>query len=190
MAQTAEDPTEPVTVPKPPVEASERTATERTTTERSATDAAPKPSVRDRVRLPRVPRRPGTPGRRRTRVELRHVGPLSVLKFSLVFYFCAMLIVFIALFLIFQILEASGTITTLESDILGCLFQEGERRTTGECIPYEINGSVLFTWLFLLGVLGTVVVALLNTFIAVIYNLISDIVGGVEVTLAERARHD
>ena len=176
MAQTAEDPIEPVTVPKAPVEAPER-----------ATERAPLDGARPRVRLPKVPRRPATPGRRRTRVEIRHVGPLSVLKFSLLFYFCVMLIGFIALFLIFQVLEAAGTISTLETEILGCLFREGEQPTTGQCIPYEINGTVVFTWLFLLGIVGVVLTAVLNTFIAVVYNLISDIVGGVEVTLAERA---
>jgi hypothetical protein len=184
MAQTAEEPAEPVTVPQAPIEAPERDAVE---------PAAPvepgAPVERPRTR-PRLPRRPATPGRRRTRVEIRHVGPLSVLKFSLLFYFCAMLIGFIALFLIFQVLEAAGTITTLETEILGCLFRDAgvEQPTTGQCIPYEINGSVVFTWLFLLGVAGTVIIALLNTFIAVVYNLISDIVGGVEVTLAERGR--
>jgi hypothetical protein len=183
MAQTAEDPIEPVTVPQAPVEAPERVAQRPRTGE---TDGSG-PSIGERLRLPKVARRPATPGRRRTRVEIRHVGPLSVLKYSLLFYFCLMLIGFIALFLIFQVLEAAGTITTLETKILGCLFQEGERPTTGDCIPYEINGTVVFTWLFLLGVAGTAVIALLNTFIAVVYNLISDIVGGVEVTLAERA---
>jgi Transmembrane domain of unknown function (DUF3566) len=176
MAQTAEDPTEPVTAPQAPVEAPERTTSE---------PSAPAGAV-ERTPRPRIPRRPAVPGRRRTRVEIRHVGPLSVLKFSLLFYFCVMLIGFIALFLIFQVLEAAGTITTLETELLGCLFREGEQSTTGQCIPYEINGSVVFTWLFLLGVMSTVLIALLNTFIAVVYNLISDIVGGVEVTLAER----
>jgi hypothetical protein len=181
MAQTAEDPIEPVTVPQAPVEATERVA------ERARPGASSQASGA-RIRLPKMPRRPATPGRRRTRVEIRHVGPLSVLKYSLLFYFCLMLIGFIALFLIFQVLEAAGTITTLETNILGCLFQEGERPTTGDCIPYEINGTVLFTWLFLAGVIGSALIALLNTFIAVVYNLISDIVGGVEVTLAERGR--
>jgi len=178
MAQTAEDPIEPVTA-QASIDAPGR-PTERTT----SVDGA-----RSRVRLPKMPR-PTTPGRRRTRVEIRHVGPLSVLKYSLLFYFCLMLIGFIALFLIFQVLEAAGTITTLETKILGCLFrpENVEQRTTGECTPYEINGTVVFTWLFLLGVAGTAIIALLNTFLAVVYNLISDIVGGVEVTLAERGR--
>ena len=176
MAQTAEDPTEHVTVQATSVET------------RAPVSEGPAPGFVERVRRAKMPRRPATPGRRRTRVEIRHVGPLSVLRFSLLFYFCAMLIGFIALFLIFQVLEASGTISTLETEILGCLFRDAgvEQSTRGQCAPYEINGSVVFTWLFLLGVAGTVVVSLLNMFIAVVYNLISDIVGGVEVTLAER----
>lgn len=194
MAQTADDPFDPLTVPKSPLGAPERMPDAPSGSPSRATEPAPGSSrppetTPPKPRRPLFPRLPSTPGRRRTRVEIRHVGPLSVLKFSLLFYFCAMLIGFIALFLIFQVLEAAGTITTLETNILGCLFQEGERATTGECIPYEINGSVVFTWLFLLGIAGTVVIAVLNTFIAVVYNLISDIVGGVEVTLAERTGH-
>ncbi len=180
MAKTAENPIEPLAVPKSPA----------TTPAPGPAGSAAVPGPLERVRS-RLPRRPATSdpsGRRRTRVEIRHVGPLSVLRFSLLFYFCTMLIGFIALFLIYQVLEASGTIDTLETDILGCLFQEGERATTGQCIPYEINGSVVFTWLFLAGCAGTAIVAVLNTFIAVVYNLISDIVGGVEVTLSERLR--
>jgi len=177
MAQTAENPItqDPVTAPETP--------------ERVADSAEPTtPAARGRLTGART-RPPGTTSasRRRTRVELRHVGPLSVLKFSLLFYFCAMLIGFIALFLIFQVLDASGTIETVENRV-GCLFQETDRATTGDCVPYEFNGGVVFTWLFLLGCAGTVVVALLNTFIAIVYNLISDIVGGVELTLSERAR--
>lgn len=174
--ESLEPPPAPTRVPAPPSPPGAQPS--------PATDAGP---TRPRFRLPQ---RPPTPGRRRTRVEVRHVGPLSVLKFSLLFYFCAMLIAFIALFLIFQVLEASGTIDTLETDVLGCLFQPSdvERPTTGECIPYDIDGGVVFTWLFLAGIAGTLLVALLNTFIAVVYNLISDIVGGVEVTLSEGAR--
>ena len=40
--------------------------------------------------------------------------------------------------------------------------------------------------LFLLGCVFTVVWSVINVFIAFLYNLISDIVGGIEVTLAEK----
>ena len=127
--------------------------------------------------------------RRRTRVEIRRVGALSVFKFSLLFSFCGMLIVYLALLMIFLVLRAAGTIDSLENTV-GCLVQTEQRKTTGECTPFLIDGVTLFTWLFFLGCLATVVVAALNTFVAIIYNLVSDIVGGVEVTLAEKRLRD
>jgi hypothetical protein len=175
MAQTADNPMtqESVPVTEAPHE--------------PATTVEAVPVERPRRPLPPRARPTGEPraARRRTRVEIRRVGALSVFKFSLLFYFCAMLILFFALLMIFLVLQAAGTIDTLENTI-GCLVQEGERPTTGECIPYLIDGVTVFTWMFFLGCVGTVVVAALNTFVALIYNLISDIVGGVEVTLAEK----
>jgi hypothetical protein len=174
MAQTADNPMTQESVP----------VTEETREPATKVEAVPV----ERPRRPLPPRRPaGEPrtARRRTRVEIRRVGALSVFKFSLLFYFCAMLILFFALLMIFLVLQAAGTIDTLENTI-GCLVQEGERPTTGQCIPYLIDGVTVFTWMFFLGCVGTVVVAALNTFVALIYNLISDIVGGIEVTLAEK----
>jgi transmembrane protein DUF3566 len=127
------------------------------------------------------------PSPRRTRVTIRRVGVFSVFKFSLLFYFCAMLILFFALLLIWTIMRASGTIDTIECNV-GRLLQPAGTTISikDECVPYEIVGAVVFTWAFLIGCVGTVVLAALNTFVSVIYNLVSDIVGGIEVTLSEK----
>ncbi|MDP9119248.1 MAG: DUF3566 domain-containing protein, partial [Actinomycetota bacterium] len=68
----------------------------------------------------RLPRR----GVRRTRVEVRRVGPLSVLKFSLIFYFCVFLVIYLALAIIWAILSASGVMDSLEK-LLGTIFPSG-----------------------------------------------------------------
>ncbi|HET9250032.1 MAG TPA: DUF3566 domain-containing protein [Actinomycetota bacterium] len=132
----------------------------------------------------RLPRR----GVRRTRVEVRRVGPFSVLKFSLIFYFCVFLVIYLALAIIWAILSASGVIDSLET-LLGSIFPpaspSGEISTRG-APPIEIDSGQLFTWLFVAGCIGVVVWSVINVFIAVMYNLISDIVGGIEVTLADR----
>ena len=47
---------------------------------------------------------------RRTRVVVRKVSPWSVLKFSLLFYLCVMLIVYFALMIIYGLLSAVGAI--------------------------------------------------------------------------------
>ena len=135
----------------------------------------------------RLPRR----GVRRTRVEVRRVGPFSVLKFSLIFYFCIFLVVYLSLAIIWGILSASGAIDSLEQ-LLGVIFPSGAAESptgelsTGAAPPLEIVTGQLFTWLFIGGCVGVVIWSCINVFIAVMYNLISDIVGGVEVTLADR----
>lgn len=142
------------------------------------------------VRAPaetRLPRR----GVRRTRVEVRRIGPLSVLKFSLIFYFCVFLVIYLALAIIWGILTASGVIDSIEQ-LLGDIFPSeaalsptGEL-STGDAPPLEIVTGQLFTWLFIAGCVGVAIWSCINVFVAVIYNLISDIVGGIEVTLADR----
>jgi hypothetical protein len=142
------------------------------------------------VRAPaetRLPRR----GIRRTRVEVRRIGPLSVLKFSLIFYFCVFLVIYLALAIIWGILSASGVIDSLEQ-LLGDIFPSGEglsptgEVSTGGAPPIEIVTGQLFTWLFIAGCVGVAIWSCVNVFVAIMYNLISDIVGGIEVTLADR----
>jgi hypothetical protein len=173
--------------PLPPLVPEAMTAGMATATAERATDQ-PWPSTV--VRPPaetRLPRR----GIRRTRVEVRRVGPFSVLKFSLIFYFCVFLVLYLALAIIWAILSASGVIDSLEQ-LLGTIFPSGTgisptgQVSTGGAPPIQIDTGQVFTWLFFAGCVGVVIWSVINVFIAVMYNLISDIVGGVEVTLADR----
>jgi hypothetical protein len=135
----------------------------------------------------RLPRR----GVRRTRVEIRRLGPLSVLKFSLIFYFCVFLVIYLSLAIIWGILSASGAIDSLE-ELLGVIFPSAGAQSptgelsTGDAPPLEIVTGQLFTWLFIGGCVGVAIWSCINVFVAIMYNLISDIVGGIEVTLADR----
>jgi hypothetical protein len=120
----------------------------------------------------------------RTRVEIRSVGPWSVLKFSLLFYFCVMLIVWIALLIIYLLLSAAGAVDSL-AKLLGYLVVSGPSSTRGPT-PVRIDGVQVFTYLFVAGCVLTVAWALVNLFVALIYNLISDVIGGLEITLADK----
>jgi Transmembrane domain of unknown function (DUF3566) len=150
--------------------------------------AMPEPAWPSTVVRPPVQTRLPRRGVRRTRVEVRRVGPFSVLKFSLIFYFCVFLVIYLALAIIWMILSASGVIDSLEA-LLGSIFPPasptGEISTRG-APPIEIDSGSLFTWLFVAGCIGVAIWSVINVFIAVMYNLISDIVGGIEVTLADR----
>jgi hypothetical protein len=115
---------------------------------------------------------------RRTRVVVRHVGPLSVLKLSLIFYFCVWLIVFFGLMIAFGIASSLGVVDKT-AQFWGKLFSDAGA-------DFTINGNWIFTRLFLIGSGMVVVAALLNLIVTFLYNLISDVVGGLEVTLSEK----
>lgn len=135
------------------------------------------------IRMPSVATRPARKAARRTRVVIRSVSPLSVLKLSLVFYFCVMLILYFALLIVYMILSAAGAIDAF-GRVLGNLFAKGNS-TLGPS-PVHIDGKLVFTYLFIAGCVFTVAWSLINVFLAFLYNLTSDIVGGVEVTLAQK----
>lgn len=123
---------------------------------------------------------------RRTRVVVRKIGPLSILKFSLLFYLCAMLIVLFAMTIVYGVLSAAGAVDSFEK-VLGYVFGTG-RTSTGGAEPLEINGGVVFAWSFVGGLVFVVMWSLINVFVALLYNLITDIIGGVEITLTDKPR--
>ena len=122
-------------------------------------------------------------GNRRTRVTVRRFGLLSVFKFALIFSVCLMVVVWLALMLIFFALQAAGVTDTI-SYWIGCVINAPEG--TKRCVATGIDGVRLFTTLFGAGLVMAAASAILWTFMALIYNLIADIVGGVEVVLAEK----
>jgi hypothetical protein len=115
---------------------------------------------------------------RRAKVVVRKVDPWSVLKFSLLFYFCLMLVFLLAFVILYWILGVTGVLDSVAK----VLSDVGFGGTPG----FEFHGYWIFSRLFLVGLAGVVVWSLLNMLIAVLYNLVSDVVGGIQVTLAER----
>jgi hypothetical protein len=113
---------------------------------------------------------------RQTRVVLRKVGPWSVFKFSVLFYVCVMTVILLALAMLYGILGAVGALEHV-TDFARNLFADKS---------FSIHGSWIFARLTVLGLFMVVIWSLINLFIAFLYNLISDVVGGIEVTLAER----
>ena len=137
------------------------------------------------VRPRRAERSHGFGEPRRTKVTIRRFGLVSVFRYSLLFSFCMMLVFWLALLIIFLVLQAAGVTDTM-AQWIGCLVKPDQG--TYRCTPAIIDGTKIFTWLFFVGCVFALVWTALSVFIALLYNLISDIVGGVEVTLSERHR--
>jgi len=117
---------------------------------------------------------------RRAQVVIRRVSPWSVLKFSLLFYFLLMLVFLFALVIVYWILGVIGVIDSVSHLLTTAGF--GSPRT-----GFQIHGGWIFSRMFIIGIVGVFVWSLVNTLVAVLYNLVSDVVGGVQVTLAERS---
>jgi hypothetical protein len=122
---------------------------------------APPAEARSRTARGRTERSPARS--RRARVVLRKVEPWSVLKISFLFYLCVMVV----------IIGALDSLTRLIRD----LFADQS---------FEIHGGWLFTRGLSIGLVLVVLWTLINVFIVFLYNLLSDVVGGIEVTLSER----
>jgi hypothetical protein len=115
---------------------------------------------------------------RRAKVVIRKVDPWSVLKFSLLFYFCLMLVFLLAFVILYWILGVTGVLDSIANVLSDVGF--------GGSVGFEFHGYWIFSRLFLVGLAGVVVWSLVNMLVSVLYNLVSDVVGGIQVTLAER----
>jgi hypothetical protein len=110
------------------------------------------------------------------RVVIRKVGPWSVFKLSLFFYFCIMLVVLGAFTMLYLVLGAIGALDSV-TRLIRDLFADQS---------FKINGGWLLARAFVVGLAMVVLWSLINVFVTFLYNLISDVIGGVEVTLAEK----
>lgn len=111
---------------------------------------------------------------RRGRLAIRKISPWATFKFSLVFYFCMLLIMLLGTAIIFASLKAFGVIENVERLLRDLDFD------------VTISGGIVFRWFFLLGLVGTVVASAITVFMAFLYNLIADVVGGIEMLVTER----
>jgi hypothetical protein len=114
---------------------------------------------------------------RRTRVIVRRLGPLSVFRFTLLYSFSVMLVAYLALAILYTVLGALGVLDSVAKVLVSfSVVAKG----------YRFNGGWIFSRLFFLGVALVLLWSVIKVIASLIYNLVSNIVGGIEVTLAER----
>ncbi|MEI7882938.1 MAG: DUF3566 domain-containing protein [Actinomycetota bacterium] len=111
--------------------------------------------------------------RRVTRV-IRDIDPWSVFKVGLVFHFVAYLIMLVALVLLWSVASATGTIDNIQQFMKSFGWES-----------FEFKGGQLFVNVMILGLLGVVLATALWVLAATIFNLITDLVGGIRVTVLE-----
>ncbi|MDG2427630.1 MAG: DUF3566 domain-containing protein [Acidimicrobiales bacterium] len=112
---------------------------------------------------------------RRVRRLIRHVEPWSVLKVSLVFYLCVWGLLVIATRMLWSAAEEAGTISKIESFIEELFALESFVFDSAQIFRIFVLGGLVLV----VGWIGVTVV------LVVLFNLISDLTGGIRFTMVE-----
>ncbi|KQS66863.1 DUF3566 domain-containing protein [Modestobacter sp. Leaf380] len=121
-------------------------------------------------------------GPRRARLQLRHIDTWSALKISLVLAIALFFVWMVAVGVLYGVLNGLGVFTTL-NDLIG---QLGSTSGDAEGAGAVITPGIVFGGAAVIGAVNIVLFTALCTVGTFVYNLCSDLVGGLEVTLAER----
>ena len=117
----------------------------------------------------------------RASMQIRRIDPWSALKVSLVLSVALFFVWMIAVAFLYLVLGGMGVWSKLNSNV-GDLLTSASGSTGGELV----SSGTIFGGAALIGLVNIVLVTAMVTCGAFIYNLTTDLVGGVEVTLADR----
>jgi transmembrane protein DUF3566 len=121
-------------------------------------------------------RKPG----RRARLTITRVDPWSMLKFSFVYSLAGLVVLLVAVTVLYGIVDAMGVIDSIRQFI-----GDIKSNNNSDILVWFTFSRVLLVTL-LVGIVNVVLFTAFATLTAFIYNVCTDIVGGVEVTMSER----
>ncbi len=117
----------------------------------------------------------------RASMQIRRIDPWSALKVSLVLSVALFFVWMIAVAFLYLVLGGMGVWSKLNSNV-GDLLTSASGSTGGELV----SSGTIFGGATLIGLVNIVLMSAMATVGVFIYNLTTDLVGGVEVTLADR----
>ena len=143
--------------------------------ERSAPEPATRPATSTRTAVAGRAQGPV-----RASMQIRRLDPWSVLKVSLVLSVASFFVWMIAVAFLYLVLGGMGVWSKLNSNV-------GDLLTSASGSGGElVSSGTIFGGAALIGLVNIVLLTAMATCGAFIYNLTTDIVGGIEVTLADR----
>jgi len=112
---------------------------------------------------------------RRVRRVVRRVDPWSLFRFAFVLYFCAVVVFMAGAVALWLVASSAGAIPSIEHFITQLFVLKN----------FTLKPRDLFLGALGLGVVWALAATLFTVIAAVLYNLISDVVGGIELTMLE-----
>jgi hypothetical protein len=143
----------------------------------TSTTMQPIPATNERVGKPAVRRT------RKARLRVARVDPWSVMKTVFLFSVSFGIMGWVATYLLWQVLLASGLFDALNNAVAEIM--SSPSNTEGFRVEDYVSANKVLGIAALLAVLNTVITTALGTLGAFLYNLSANILGGLELTLAE-----
>ncbi|MBB5626441.1 DUF3566 domain-containing protein [Sphaerisporangium krabiense] len=121
---------------------------------------------------------------RKAHLVLRRIEPWSAMKFSFVVSLVCFVVLFVAVAVLYGVLSALGVFDSIVNTVTQLTVPDG-KTSSGIDIKSWFEPVRILGYTALLGAVNVVLITALSTLGAVIYNVASDLVGGVEVTFSE-----
>jgi Transmembrane domain of unknown function (DUF3566) len=153
---------------------------------RSAPPRMPRPTPTARSPRATVASRPmvRTAGpTRRAQLVLSRIEPWSVMKFSFLVSLVGWVVLFVAVTALYYVLSKLGVFHSIEATITNVTSTKGS--TGADSGGQWFSFSRVIGYTMLIGAINVVLITALATVGAVIYNLVTHLAGGIEVTLRE-----
>ncbi|MFE9193180.1 DUF3566 domain-containing protein [Micromonospora sp. NPDC007208] len=121
-------------------------------------------------------------GPRRARLNLKRIDPWSVMKFAFAVSVVLFIVVVVATSVLYLALDAMGVFESVNGSLSDLVNAGGGQSTSG----FQITAKGVILSSALIGLVNVVLFTALATLGAFVYNVCADLVGGIELTLAER----
>jgi hypothetical protein len=121
-------------------------------------------------------------GPRRAKLNVKRIDPWSVMKFSFAVSLVLFIVVIVATSVLYLALDAMGVFESVNSSLTDLVSAGGGENAS----TFRITAKGVIGTSALIGAVNVVLFTALATLGAFIYNVCADLVGGVELTLAER----
>jgi hypothetical protein len=119
-------------------------------------------------------------GPRKARLVIKHIDPWTVMKLSFVVSVVMLAVCVVAVAIVYGVLGKMGVWTQINT-----LVDEVSPTTTSSALHSPVSAGRVVGVAAVIGAINVVLLTALSTLGAAIYNLISDLVGGIEVTLTD-----
>ena len=119
---------------------------------------------------------------RRANLIVARLEPWSVMKFSFLISLVAWIVLFVAVALLYYALSSLGVFASLQKTLASVTSSQG---SAGVDLSKWTSGTRVMGYTMLLGAVDVVLITALSTLGAVVYNLVTHLGGGIEITLKE-----